>query len=76
MTRPEDIKNWILTELPDSVVEVDGDGQHFAATIVRADFEGLPTMARHRMIYAALGDHMKSDIHALSLRTLTPDETE
>jgi len=74
MTTPEDIENWILKVLPDSVVTVSGDGQHFEATVVRSEFEGLSTLARHRIVYDALGDHMKSDIHALSLKTLTPAE--
>lgn len=76
MTTPEDIENWILKALPDSVVTVSGDGQHFEATVVRGEFEGLSTLMRHRIIYDALGDHMKSDIHALSLKTLTPEEVD
>jgi len=76
MTTPQQVKQWILEELPDSIVTVTGDdGQHFEAEIIRCDFEGLSTMQRHRMIYEALGDHMAKDIHALSLRTLTPQES-
>lgn len=74
MSTPEQIEQWILAELPDSVVTVTGDGQHFEATVIRAEFDGLPTLARHRIVYDALGEHMHSDIHALSLRTLTPEE--
>ena len=51
-----------------------GDGQHFEALIVSEAFAGLSRVARHQLIYRALGDKMKSDIHALSMRTLTPAE--
>lgn len=51
----------------------DGRG-HFAARIVSRAFEGKPLLARHRLVYEALGDLMHTDIHALSLKALTPDE--
>lgn len=61
--------------MPDASVEVDGpDGVHFEATIVSPSFDGLRTLQRHRMVYATLGERMGGDIHALSLRTLTPEE--
>jgi BolA protein len=53
----------------------DGRG-HFALRIVSAQFEGLPLLARHRRVYEALGDLMLTDIHALSLKALTPAESE
>ena len=53
----------------------DGRG-HFAVYIVSAAFEGLPLLARHRRVYDALGALMQTDIHALSLRTLTPGESQ
>src|SRR3990172_8172136 len=49
-------------------------GGHFAATIVSNRFEGLNPIQRHRLVYEALGDLMKTDIHALSVRALTPKE--
>ena len=49
-------------------------GGHFAATIVSNRFEGLNAVQRHRLVYEALGDLMKTDIHALSVRALTPKE--
>lgn len=49
-------------------------GGHFSITVVAASFEGKSSVARHRMIYAALGDAMQTDIHALSIRALTPEE--
>lgn len=61
--------------LPEATVEVHGDdGVHFEARVVYAGFAGKSPLARHRMVYATLGDLMGGAIHALSLRTLTPDE--
>ena len=51
----------------------DGHG-HFALKIVSDSFAGENTLARHRLVYAALGDMMQTDIHALSIRAFTPDE--
>ncbi len=55
-------------------VEVDGDGRHFFATIVSSEFEGRSRIGRHQHVYAALGDRMRKQIHALSMRTFTPAE--
>ena len=52
----------------------DGRG-HFRVRIVSEDFKGKPTLNRHRMVYAALGELMQTDIHALGIEALTPDET-
>ncbi|WP_304985312.1 BolA family protein [Coxiella-like endosymbiont] len=71
----DNIKSWIEAGLPESqVVFVEGDGQHFEAVVLCSTFEGRNRVARHRMVYNALGNRMKSDIHALSLKTHTPDE--
>ena len=48
----------------------DSGGGHFHVTIVAEDFDGLPTLARHRLIYDALGDAMQTEIHALSIKAL------
>jgi acid stress-induced BolA-like protein IbaG/YrbA len=53
---------------------VQGDGQHFEAVIVSAQFAGKRPIQRHQMVYAVLGDRMREEIHALSMRTLTPEE--
>jgi acid stress-induced BolA-like protein IbaG/YrbA len=74
MVTPEDIKRWIEAGLPDSVVSIDGDGAHFDAVIINPQFAGKSLIQRHQMVYGALGDRMKSEIHALSMKTLTPDE--
>ena len=54
--------------------QVEGDGRHFFATIVSKEFEGSSRIARHQRVYRALGDRMREQIHALSMRTLTPAE--
>ena len=74
MVTPENIKNWIEQNLPNSEVEISGDGRHFDAVIVCAGFAGKTRIQQHQMVYAALGDKMKDDIHALSMRTMTPED--
>jgi acid stress-induced BolA-like protein IbaG/YrbA len=71
---PEDVRRYIAQGLECSVLEVAGDGQHFEALIVSAAFEGKNRVARHQMVYAALGYRMRAEVHALSMRTLTPAE--
>ncbi len=69
------IEQMISAGLPDALVSVSGDdGVHFEAQIVSAQFAGKSTLQRHRMVYATLGDLMGHEIHALGLKTLTPDE--
>ena len=55
-------------------IEVTGDGAHFEALIVCPVFEGKRTLARHQADYQALGERMRAEIHALSMRNLTPAE--
>jgi len=71
---PEQIRQYIADNLPCEHIEVRGDGAHFEAVIVSTEFEGKRPIARHQRVYAALGDRMKAEIHALSMRTLTPEE--
>jgi acid stress-induced BolA-like protein IbaG/YrbA len=69
------IHSLIQQGLPDADIVVEGaDGVHFEARVVSAAFAGKLPLARHRMVYATLGDLMGGAIHALSLRTLTPEE--
>jgi acid stress-induced BolA-like protein IbaG/YrbA len=70
----DDVQRYIAQGLDCSVLEVRGDGQHFEALIVSAAFEGKSRVARHQLVYAALGERMRAEIHALSMRTLTPAE--
>ncbi len=70
----EDVRGFIAAGLPCQMLEVEGDGRHFFATIVSAEFEGLLRVRRHQRVYSALGDRMREQIHALSMKTLTPAE--
>ena len=71
---PELVKTYIAAGLDCTHLEVDGDGQHFNAVIVSAAFNGKRLIQRHQLVYAALGDRMREEIHALSMKTLTPEE--
>ena len=71
---PELIKTYIASGLECTHLEVEGDGQHFQALIVSPAFAGKRLIQRHQLVYAALGDRMKAEIHALSMKTLTPEE--
>jgi acid stress-induced BolA-like protein IbaG/YrbA len=70
----DEVRGFIAAGLACTHVEVEGDGRHFFATIVSAEFEGLARVRRHQRVYAALGDRMRAQIHALSMKTLTPAE--
>ena len=69
-----DVQAYIAAGLACEHLEVQGDGRHFFAVIVSARFEGLPRVRRHQQVYTALGDRMREQIHALSMKTLTPAE--
>ena len=71
---PDEVRRYIEQGLACEHVAVDGDGRHFQALIVCAAFAGKSRVARHQMVYAALGERMHEEIHALSMRTLTPEE--
>lgn len=73
-TTPELIKTYLAAGLACTHLEVEGDGQHFSALIVSEAFAGKRPIARHQIVYAALGDRMREEIHALSMKTLTPEE--
>lgn len=76
MVTPEDVGSWIERNLADCRVEIEGDGRHFNAVVVCPGFAGKSRVERHQMVYGALGDRMKSEIHALSMKTLTPEERQ
>ncbi len=71
---PEDVKRYLAEGLACEQLQVEGDGQHFSALIVSVAFEGKSRVQRHQIVYAALGERMRDEIHALSMRTLTPQE--
>ena len=70
----DDVRGFIAAGLACDHVEVEGDGRHFFATIVSPEFDGRSRVARHQRVYTALGDRMRAQIHALSMKTLTPAE--
>ena len=74
MVTPESIQKGIEAGLACRHVEVVGDGQHFQALVVSPAFAGKSRIQRHQLVYAALGERMREEIHALSMRTLTPEE--
>ena len=72
MVTPESIEKQIAAAISCTHLAVRGDGHHWEAVIVSAAFEGLPKVRAHQLVYAALGDRMREEIHALSMTTLTP----
>lgn len=70
----DDVQRYIAQGLACEHLQVEGDGRHFFATIVAAEFDGLSRIRRHQRVYEALGDRMREQIHALSMKTLTPAE--
>jgi acid stress-induced BolA-like protein IbaG/YrbA len=73
---PAEIEQLIMQGLPAAQVRVSSaDGTHFQAQVISPSFKGKARLARHQMVYATLGERMGREIHALSLKTLTPDES-
>jgi acid stress-induced BolA-like protein IbaG/YrbA len=72
MTTPESIRAAIAAGLACEHLEVDGDGRHFRAVIVSAAFDGLSKVRAHQLVFGALGERMREEVHALSMTTLTP----
>ena len=72
---PDAVAALIRAALPGAQVHVESDDQtHFAARVVSAEFAGKRSIARHQMIYRALGERVGREIHALSIEALTPEE--
>jgi acid stress-induced BolA-like protein IbaG/YrbA len=74
MVTTQSIQTSIESGLACERVEVVGDGQHFQALVVSAAFAGKSRIQRHQLVYAALGERMREEVHALSMKTLTPQE--
>ena len=74
MINPEQIKSWIEGSLSCEHVEVQGDGQHFEAVIVSPAFRGKSRVQQHQLVYSVLGSRMRGEIHALSMKTYTPED--
>ena len=69
------VAELILTAIPDANVEVTGDGYKYEAKVISASFEGLNTLKKHQMVYAAVDSAISSgDLHALTITALTPEE--
>ncbi|MBO6824992.1 MAG: BolA family transcriptional regulator [Sneathiella sp.] len=71
-----EIERLIMESLPDAKVEITdlrGDGDHYAAHVVSAAFEGLPRVKQHQLVYQALKGKMGGDLHALALQTSAPN---
>ncbi|MEM4658643.1 MAG: BolA/IbaG family iron-sulfur metabolism protein [Candidatus Methanosuratincola sp.] len=71
---PSDIKHAIESAIPGAEASVSGDGHHFEAIVVSSEFEGKGLLERHRLVFDALREQMREKIHALSLKTYTPEE--
>ncbi len=75
MITAEEIKKYIASALPCDLVQVEGeDGHHFQAIIVSTEFQGKNMVQQHQLVYKTLGDRMKQEIHALSMKTFTPEQ--
>ena len=71
----EELRSLIASGIACDHIEVDGDGRHWQAVIVSAEFDGLRRIQRHQKVYATLGARMQNDeVHALSMQTFTPQE--
>jgi len=71
---PEQIEGYLRAKLECGHLAIEGDGAHFQAVIVCSAFEGKSRVQRHQIVYGALGDRMREEIHALSMQTYTPPE--
>lgn len=75
MVSADYIKEVISAGLPCEYIQVNGDdGTHFDAVIISPAFSGRNRVQRHQLVYQALGDRMRAEIHALSMKTLSPEE--
>ncbi len=76
MVTPESIKQNIAQGMDTLYLSVSGDGQHFEAVVVSEEFAGKSRVQRHQRVYQTLGDRMREEVHALSMKTFTPQEWE
>ena len=74
MVMPDDVRRYIEEGLGCQHVEVSGDGHHFEAIIVSEAFRGRSRVQQHQLVYRALGERMREEIHALSMQTFTPED--
>jgi len=77
MLDPKQIESWIAAGLPCTTLVVEGDGQHFQALVVSAEFAGLSRVKRQQRVFQTIREHLDSGVlHALSMQTMTPEEWE
>jgi stress-induced morphogen len=77
MISPNQLEQRLINDFPDAIIEVidlTGGMNHYRVKIVSSSFNEKNLVQRHRMIYECLKTEMRSDIHALSLETITPEE--
>lgn len=74
MVTPESIRRNIEQGMTHTYLTVNGDGTHFEAVVVSEEFTGKSRIQRHQLVYQTLGDRMRNEIHALSMKTFTPQE--
>ena len=74
MVLADDVRQYIQEGLACEHLEVTGDGQHFEAVIVSEAFRGKNRVQQHQLVYKALGNRMREEIHALSMQTFTPED--
>jgi acid stress-induced BolA-like protein IbaG/YrbA len=74
MVEPASIEQYIRAGLACTHLEVSGDGAHFEAVIVSPEFAGLNRVRQHQLVYRVPGRPMREEIHALSMKTFSPDE--
>ena len=73
----QDLEDLISNGMQCTSISIEGDGRHWFATIVSAEFEGMRAIKRHQLVYKTLGQKMHTDeVHALSMKTFTPQEWE
>jgi len=76
MVEPSQVQAYIEEGLDCEFIKVVGDGRHFEAIIVSKEFEGKLRIKQHQLVYGALGSRMDEEIHALSMKTFTPEKWE
>jgi acid stress-induced BolA-like protein IbaG/YrbA len=74
MVSPAQLRQYIAQGLECEHLEVSGDGAHFEAVIVSAAFRGKTRVQQHQLVYRALGERMREEIHALSMQTYSPED--
>ena len=76
MVTPESIEESIKQGMNTVYLNVDGDGRHFEAVVVSEEFAGMSRVQRHQRVYQTMGERMREEVHALSIKTFTPQEWE